>query len=423
MSRSVLVIGGGLIGVASAWFLRARGFAVSVVDRCEGCALETSFANGGLLTPSQADPWNAPGVFLQLLRWLGREDSPLLLRPRAMPGVLRWGMRFLLASRPAAHRRATETNLRLGLYSVRVQQALRSQLGLQYDSRSLGTIKIFRRPADFQAALALAESLAPLGLQYRRLAPEEAAAMEPTLAPVARRFVGAIHYPGDESGDAHQFTRALAEHAARAGVQFLFSTVVRGFRASAGRIVALDTSAGALQADSYVLAAGSYSSLLAKPLGLYLPIYPAKGYSLTINFAPATSPLGVPLVDFEQKIVMTPLGTRLRVAGTAEFAGYDTGYNAARGASLLRQARALIPAIEEPVEQGRVSYWAGLRPMTCDGPPIIGPSPYANLYFNTGHGPLGWTLAAGSAALLADIIAGRTPAIALAGLDYARFAR
>ena len=419
MARKALVIGGGLMGVTSAWYLAERGFEVTVLERREAAALETSFANGGLLTPSQSDPWNAPGTWLQLLQ-LWRQDSPLLLRPRAIPGMWRWGLRFLAASRAAPWWRATEANLKLGLYSLQALRELRDGLPLEYPYLDTGTLKLFRDPDALARSAVLARSLAPLGLQHRELTAQQAAALEPALAPVVESLAGAIHYPGDGSGDAHLFSRALERRAARAGVQFRYGVEVNGFKSGReGRIEALHTSVGESQADAYVLAAASRSPALAASLGLALPIYPVKGYSATVPM-PGARALEVPLVDFEQKLVITPLGQHLRIAGTAEFAGFDSAPNPRRSAHLLRQAAHLLPSISDSVD---VQHWNGFRPMTADGPPLLGATPYSNLFLNTGHGPLGWTLCAGSSRVVADLVAGRAPALDLTPYSLARFGR
>lgn len=423
MARTALVIGGGLIGVTTAWFLAERGFEVTLLERREGAALETSYANGGLITPSQSDPWNAPGTLVHLLSWLGREDSPLLLRPQALPGMWRWGLRFLLASRAAPWWRSTEANLRLGLYSAACLTALREQLGLQYDNLGAGTLKVFRESYALERSSTLAASLTAAGLRHRVLSPAEAVALEPLLEPVAAELAGAIHYPLDQSGDAHAFTRALEQHARKAGVQFVFGTELRRFETRNGRIEAALTTNGSLNADSYVLAAGNACPELLAPLGIRLPMYPVKGYSVTIAAQPWRRALSVPLVDFEHKVVLTPLGSRLRIAGTAEFNGFDTSLNPRRGGAMLMRALALVPEIAGQVEKEGVQHWAGLRPMTSDGPPILGATPYANLFINTGHGPLGWTLGAGSARVVADLVVGRQPELDLTGLDYARYMR
>ncbi len=421
MARTALVIGGGLLGVTSAWYLAERGLEVTLVDRREATGLETSFANGGLITPSQSDPWNGPGTLVHLLTWLWREDSPLLLRPRALPGMWRWGLKFLLASRAAPWWRATEANLRLGLYSAEALRALRTQLALRYDSHSAGTLKVYREADALERSLVLARSLAPVGLHFRALTPTEAAALEPMLGSQADTLAGAIHYPDDESGDAHAFTQALEQAARRAGVKFLLGTEVRGLKARASRLTGVETAEGDLQADIYILAAGSYCTPLAASLGLKLPIYPVKGYSATLDAPGLKRSLSVPLVDFERKIVVTPIGTHLRVAGTAEFTGYDVTLNPRRGANVLKQMLALLPEVAEQVDETTAQHWAGLRPMTADGPPIVGATPYPNLFINSGHGPLGFTLSAGSSKLLADIIAGAQPGIDPAPYALSRF--
>lgn len=420
MTSSVVVIGAGLIGTTTAWYLAERGFDVTVLDRREGPALETSYANGGLLTPSEADPWNAPGTLGRLLRWLGREDSPLLLRPTALPGMLKWGFGFLRASRAVPHRRSTEAILRLALYSVRMLDELVYQLHLDFDALNNGTIKIFRNHSALEQSLELADALRPLGLESRLLDPCEAVGLEPALNAISDQMVGAIHYPADQSGDAHLFTLAMAQHAAAAGVKFRFNTSVHAMRVDGARIQGLITQQDEIHADIYVLAAGSYSPQLVRPLKLRLPIYPVKGYSVTVTPAQGHS-LRVPVVDFEQKLVLTPLGDRLRIAGTAEFNGYDITLNAARSGSILRQAMAILPGLAAPIEQGGVISWTGLRPMTCDGPPILGKTPYGNLFFNTGHGPLGWTLCAGSARIVADVITGGIPDIDPGAYGFSRF--
>lgn len=420
MKRDAVVIGAGLIGTTTAWFLAERGFDVTVIDRREAAGLETSFANGGLLTPSEADPWNAPGTLWRMLRWLGHEDSPLLVRPRALPGMLRWGIAFLRASHSKPHRCSTERILRLALYSLRSMDELERRLPFQYDRLSNGSIKIFRDRKAFEAAVELAETLRSHGLKSRRLRPDAAAALEPSLVAVSDRLVGAIHYPDDGSGDAYLFTQALQQHAIAAGVKFQFNTTVTALQATGDHIQGVTTEHGELRARCYVLAAGSYSSKLGGLLKMRLPIYPVKGYSATIQPAIAHS-LRTPIVDFEQKIVITPLGKRIRIAGTAEFNGYDASPNSDRGESMLRQAIAILPTLADAIEYGSVTHWTGLRPMTCDGPPILGVSPYKNLFFNTGHGPLGWTLCAGSARLVADRIAGLNPEIDITDYSFDRF--
>ena len=420
MKQDVVVIGAGLIGTTTAWYLAERGFNVTVLERREGPGLETSFANGALLTPSEADPWNSPGTFRRMLRWLGREDSPLLLRPGALPGMLTWGLKFLRASRPAPHLLATLANLRLAIFSLHALDELDRKLSLDYNHLHNGTLKIFRDQKALEHSWELANSLRHLGLESRLLSPREAVELEPELDGISKQLVGVIHYPGDGSGDAYRFTCAMHTHALAAGVKFLFNTSVDQIHTRRWHVQTLHTGQGEITAEHYVLAAGSYSPLLTRSLELKLPIYPVKGYSVTVD-QPIGHGLRLPLVDFEQKIVIAPLGNKLRIAGTAEFNGYDRTLNQKRGANLLRQARTILPQYIDHAKHGEVTHWTGLRPMTCDGPPILGASPYANLYLNTGHGPLRWTLAAGSARCVADLLAGLKPGIDISGCRYDRF--
>ncbi|MFI4967602.1 MAG: D-amino acid dehydrogenase [Gammaproteobacteria bacterium] len=421
MARTALVVGGGLLGVTSAWYLAERGFRVTVLERREATALDTSFANGGLITPSQSDPWNGPGTALNLIKWLGRDDSPLLLRPGALPGMWRWGLKFLASSRMKHWWPATEANLRLGLYSVASLRQLREQLHLDYEHLSRGTLKIFRDEETLEHSDLLARSLAPIGLRHRVLDPGQAVELEPLLAPLRDELAGAIHYPDDESGDAHRFTRLMEEKAREAGVTFRFGTELSGLKQRADRVQAVRCADEELQADVYVLAAASHTPALAAPLGLKLPIYPVKGYSLTLSVPDLEPTLSVPLVDFEHKIVITPLGKRLRVAGTAEFAGFDSRENPRRSAGILKHTLRLLPQLAGRVKPSEVLHWNGLRPMTADGPPILGATRYPNLFLNTGHGPLGFTLAAGSSRAVADLAAGLEPEIPLIAYSVARF--
>ncbi len=418
----VLIIGSGVIGVTTAYELARDGHSVTVVDRQPAAALETSFANGGLITPSQSDPWNAPGSLRRLLSWLGREDSPLLLRPRALPGMLGWGLRFVHASRPQRYRRSAHASARLGLYSVARLDELRDETSIAYHALDKGTLKIFTSRQSLAEAEEVAAMLAEDGLEYRRLEARDAVALEPALKESALSLAGAIHYPNDKSGDAHVFTTALAGRCRQMGVQFLTETTVQRLETANGIFTGVQTSSGNIRADACVLAAGSYSPLLARGAGLKLPIYPVKGYSITIPIRAPFEPPQIPIVDFDRKIVMAPLGERMRIAGTAEFAGYDTRPNLARSRSVLALAQNLFPQLTDAVAPDEIGYWTGLRPMSCDGPPLLGPTPVKGLFLNTGHGPLGWTLACGSARIVADCIADKATAISLDGLTLGRFA-
>jgi D-amino-acid dehydrogenase len=416
----VLVIGSGLLGVSSAWFLARHGCDVTVVDRLAGPAQGTSFANAGMLTPSMADPWNSPGIFWHLVQWLGREDAPFLLRPRALPAMLGWGLSFVAHSTPARQRASMDANLKLAAYSLATLRELRAALPLAYDERMHGTIKVFRDRKSFDAAATRNAVLTQLGLDVRTLSAAEAVATEPALAPIREALVGAIFCPADESGDARAFTLALAEHARAAGVKFEYGREITGFEHAGGRLNAALANGARYGAEHFVVAAGSWSAPLLEQLGLDLPVRPVKGYSITVPTTNWSGAPQMPVIDDALHAAATPLGTRLRVAGTAEIAGYDLATTPGRIENLVTLLLGLFPTYPQPLDRARIEPWAGLRPMSPDGVPRIGLLGFDNLFVNTGHGHLGWTLAMGSGALLADLMLGRAPQISAKAYDPAR---
>jgi D-amino-acid dehydrogenase len=403
-----LIIGSGLIGTTSAYFLSRRGWEVTVLDRQDGPAQETSFANGSLLTPSMAEPWNAPGSWRVLLSSLGRSDSPLQLRWQALPHLVGWGARFLRNSTAARYQRNTVKNLKLALYSLEVMASLRRETGIEYGCSTRGSLRVLRNPAALERALAWAETLRADGLTFRRLTPDEIVAMDPALAPTARQLAGGIHYPADEIGNAFEFTVGLAELARQGGVEFRFRTPVTSIEMRQGKVAAVMSGGSRFTADCYVIAAGSYSPLLLKPLGMKVPVRPAKGYSITFERPQLDPPFLQPVADDDFHAVVVPLGNVIRVAGTAEFTGYDLSLPEARIQNLVRLVNLVLP--KAGFERSQAKPWCGLRPMSVDGVPIIGRTPIGNLWVNTGHGPLGWTMAAGSGQLLADLLTGGSPA-------------
>ncbi len=417
----IAVIGAGVIGITSAWYLSRAGHTVTVVDRASEVADETSFANGGLLHASHAEPWNAPGVLWQLLRWIGREDSPLLLRPAQIPGLTRWGLGFLRNSRRKSFDRSTRINARLAVYSLSAIRELRRETGIRYADGQNGIIKIFRDQQSLDKALHASELMDEMGVRYSVMDSRQTVALEPSLGDIADELVGGIFYPDDESGDARLFTSELARLCREAGVEFRMKTSVRRLRRSGDSLAGLETDHDVIQADAYVLAAGSYSAPLARQAGLYVPIYPVKGYSLTVPLAGWNNPPLIPLIDDANKVVMAVLGDRLRMAGTAEFAGFDMSLRQSRAEGVLKQVLKTFPSLEQHLDPGQLSPWCGLRPITIDGVPIIGPSPLRNLYLNCGPGHLGWTLACGMGRLLADSVSGRETALPLTGLQLSRF--
>lgn len=414
----VLVLGAGVVGTAAAWYLAKAGHEVTVVDRQPAAGLETSFANGGQISPCHAEPWANPGVLPKVLKWLGRADAPLLFHwGRWDPELWRWSLGFL-ANCPAPRAAVNmERTLRVAIYSRASLQELRAETGLDYDQRTLGILHIYRDGREFANARKAAGLMQAWGLERQVKTVAECTAIEPALIPVADQLAGGIFTPGDESGDAHKFTQGLAALAAARGVTFHHGTTVRALISDGGRVAVADTDRGPLTADCFVLAAGSYSPALARPLGLRLPIVPAKGYSITLPADGAAAP-SVSITDDEHKMVYSRLGDRLRCAGTAEMAGYDTGLTPARWQLIRRHASALFP---QAGDFDRAEPWTGLRPVTPDSVPILGATPYRNLYLDTGHGTLGWTMACGSGRALADLISGRQPDIDLGGLGLDRF--
>jgi D-amino-acid dehydrogenase len=410
----ILVLGSGVIGVTTAWYLREAGHAVTVVDRQPAPAMETSFGNGGQVSWGSAVPWAAPHIPWLALQWMFKPHSPLVLRPRLDPAMWRWLLAMLRNCTAARFVRNRERMLRLSRFSHDALVELRHQTGIQYDQSAHGTLVLCRTPQQLEDAEDETRLLTRLAIPFQVLNRAQCVAQEPALAPVAEKITGGIFYPGDESGDCRKFTEQLARRAEQNSVRFMHSTAIRHFVANGDRIESVLTTGGMLEADAYVVACGSYTPLLLRPLGLRLAVYPVKGYSLTFPVRDdAAAPRGT-LTDETHKIVVTRLGNRLRVAGTAELAGYDLSLRPSRFAALTHIVRDLFP---DAADLSAPEQWCGLRPMTPGNPPLIGPTRYANLYVNTGHGTQGWTMACGSGRVLAEVISGKEPSIPVA--DYA----
>ncbi len=417
----VVVVGSGLAGVATAWFLRENGAQVTVIDRCDAAAMETSHANAGMLTPSMADPWNHPGMFWKILKWVGREDSPMLLRPTALPVMAGWGFHFLLNSVPEKHRENTLKNVALARYSLKVLEQLAGQLEFDFDYQQRGTIKLFRDRETQDEFVKLGDLLAEHGLHYQRLDRRELIDFEPCLEPVKGELVGGLFYPGDEAGDARKFCQQLANHASERGVTFSFNQIVTKLVTEQQRFIAVETSDGPVEADACVLAAGSFSPLLAKSLGFKLPIRPVKGYSITIPFGNWEPIPTRPLIDETLHLAVTPLGGRMRVAGTAELAGWNADIRDERIRNLSDFVDRLFPTFHEHRVAAETTEWAGLRPMSTDGVPVLGETPVANLYLNTGYGHLGWTMSSGAGKLVANRVCGIPAELDLEPFVLSRF--
>ena len=402
----VVVIGAGLAGVSTAYYLHQAGVSVTVVERQPAAGRETSYANGAMLTPSLSDPWNSPGVFGQLIRNLGRADAPMLLHLSALPRLAGWGTRFLSNARRHRFEATYLHNAALARESLRLLGELRTATAIDFDFAEGGILKPFDDPASFAAAVRVARWLGQAGIRHRVLSVSELIELEPLLQPTADRYVGALHFPDDQVGDANLYCVRLAGWLADAGVEFRFGEQALGFALEARSVRALTTPAGALEADAFVLAAGSFSTGLGRQLKLRLPVVPAKGYSITLD-----SPIlpRYPVVDAALHAAVVPLGRRLRVAGTAEFAGFDQAVRERRIANLTGLLSRIYPQIEQ--RHLDLNAWAGLRPMPADGRPLLGQAGPANFYLNTGHGALGWTLANASGKVVADQILGEPPAM------------
>lgn len=405
----VIVMGAGVVGTTAAWYLSAAGHEVTVIDRQPAAGLETSFANGGQISVCHAEPWANPGALPKLLKWIGHESSPLLWRMRADPAQWAWGLRFIRECTPARTRANIIAILKLALHSRDCLQALRAELGLEYDHLERGILHVYTDAREFEHAIPQAELMRQYGCDRFVKTAEECMQIEPALRHSTRPLVGGTYTADDESGDAHKFTQALATRCAERGVVYRYGSAVSSLQTQAGRISGVRLDNGELlSADRYVVALGSYTPLLLRPLGLTLPIYPGKGYSATLTLREDAVAPSVSITDDGHKLVYSRFGNRLRVAGTAEFTGYDSSLNAVRCEALIRRTQALFPlAISDEAPQ----FWAGLRPATPSNVPYVGPSRYDNLFVDSGHGTLGWTMSCGSGQLLADLISGREPAI------------
>jgi D-amino-acid dehydrogenase len=412
----VMVLGAGVIGTTSAWFLRKAGHDVSVIERQPQAATETSFANGGQISVSHAEPWANPSAPFKVLRWLFQNDAPLLFRPRFDPAQWRWCLGFLMECRPCRTRDNIAKIVELGLYSRRVLGETRAELDLHYDDLQRGILHFYTSQDEYDAAVAPAALMRKLGCDLEMVDRERMLAIEPALRFTNANIVGGSMTYADESGDACAFTRKLAEKAAERGVDFKYGTTVVGIDTARGRVSGVqvrtrDGSHRRLAADAYVVALGSYSAGWMQPLGVDLNIYPAKGYSATVPVRDPSRAYTVSLTDDEYKLVFSRLGDRLRIAGTAELSGYNLALNEARCQALVRRTLEIFPDVADPE---KAQFWTGLRPATPSNVPYIGRSKLRNLYLNTGHGTLGWTHSCGSGRVLADIVSGKRPEVSWA---------
>jgi len=414
----ILILGGGVIGVTSAWYLRQAGHEVVVIERQNGPALETSFANAGQVSPGYASPWPAPGIPLKALKWLLTRHAPLAIRPTMEFAQYRWLWQMLRNCTRHRYAISKARMVRLAEYSQGCLQQLREDTGLDYEQRSLGVLQLFRAQAQLDDTAKDIAVLNDYGIAFELLDRAGIIAAEPGLACSADALVGGLRLPGDETGDCHLFTRQMAERATAQGVEFRFGQTADMLCHDGARITGIALDGRLERADGYILACGSDSPRLAAPLGIRLPVYPLKGYSLTIPvIRPELAPVST-VVDQTYKVAITRFDRRIRVGGMAEVCGHDRSLNPRRRETLEMVLSSLYP---NAGDVAAAEFWSGLRPATPDGPPIIGPTKYPNLFLNTGHGTLGWTMACGSARYLADLIDGCTPAIDPEGLDITRY--
>jgi len=413
----VIVLGAGIVGVTSAYQLAKAGHEVTVVDRQPGPALETSFANAGEVSFGYCSPWAAPGIPMKAMKWLFMQHAPLILRPKVDMAMLSWMAQMLRNCTSARYALNKSRMLRLADYSRVSLAALREETGIAYDERMQGTLQLFRSEAQLDASAKDVKALAADGIPYEVLDPEGCIRVEPALKHVREKIVGGLLTPKDETGDCFKFAGALAEKAKALGVVFNYGSIIRSLDVEGGRVTGVVTAHGRIAADAVVVALGSFSPLLVRPYGIRLPVYPVKGYSLTIPITDASRAPESTVMDETYKIAITRLGDRIRVGGMAEISGYTNDLGEPRRLTLQHSVTDLFPG----GDVSKASFWSGLRPMTPDGTPVIGPTKVAGLFLNTGHGTLGWTMSSGSARLVADLVSGRTPEIDATDLAVARY--
>ena len=416
----VIVLGSGVIGTSVAYYLAKSGHEVEVIDRQAGPALETSFANAGEVSPGYSSPWAGPGIPVKAIKWLLMRHSPLVIWPVLDPNMWRWGLSMLANCTEKAYAINKSRMVPIAEYSRDCLKELRAETGIAYDDRAQGTLQLFRTQAQMDGIAKDVEVLQDYKVPFEVLDRAGFVKVEPALKLTQEKFVGALRLPGDETGDCFKFTNRLAEMAEALGVKFRYNTSIDGIEVSGGKVSGVRTSAGTLTADHYVTALGSFTPQLVKPIGIRIPVYPVKGYSITVPITDANCAPESTIMDETHKVAVTRLGDRIRVGGTAELAGFDMTLRESRRETLNHVLTDLFP---KGGDLSKATFWCGLRPMTPDGTPIVGRTPYANMMLATGHGTLGWTMAAGTARVIDDLISGRKPQISLEGLSMDRYPR
>ena len=415
----VVILGAGVVGVTSAWYLKQAGHDVVVVDRQPGPALETSFANAGEISPGYASPWAAPNIPAKAVRWLMMRYAPLIVRAgRLDMEMVRWVLAMLTNCTPSAYKLNKSRMVRVAEYSRDVLDELRAEIHIPYDERTQGTLQLFRKQREYDAMPKDLGVLDAYGVDYEVLDREACMAAEPGLRFSDVPFVGGLRLPGDETGDCFKFTSRLSELAAERGVEFRYGHTIQRIAMTNGAITGADTDHGSITGDVYLVALGSYAPKMLAPLGIRLPVYPVKGYSITVPIVDPTRAPESTVMDESYKVAITRLGNRIRVGGMAELSGFSHDLPASRRETLEHSVQTLFPGAADYSDP---KFWCGLRPMTPDSTPVIGPTKIGNLYLNTGHGTLGWTMSCGSGRVIADLISGTTPAIETKDLAISRY--
>lgn len=414
-----IVIGSGVIGTTTAYYLNRLGYQVTVLDRQPRSGLETSFANAGQISPGYSAPWAGPGIPIKAIKWMLSEHSPLVIRPSKMDATMFRFIAMMMRNCTAARYHINKARmLKVAEYSRQALDELRKETGISYDERTRGTLQVFRTDAQVQGAKKDTDILEECNIPYESLSVDGCIAAEPALKHVREKIRGGLRLPLDETGDCLMFTQNLAVTCITKGVVFRYGVNIEALLMNNGKISGVKTDQGVLTADQYVMALGSYSPQLLKPVGIDIPVYPVKGYSITVPIVnPDDAPVST-VMDETYKVAITRLGDRVRVAGTAELTGHDLSLREERRQTVRFVVSDMFPKAANMTED---NFWTGLRPMTPDGTPVIGATPHSNLFINTGHGTLGWTMACGSGRLLADIMAGQKSDIDLEGLDMRRY--
>jgi len=417
---TVLVMGAGVVGVTSAWYLAKAGHEVTVIDRQVDVALETSYANAGQISPGYSTPWAAPGVPLKAIKWMMQDLAPLMINGKELDlQTLGWMGKMLANCNEKSYRRNKERMLRVSEYSRDCLKALRQEIGIEYDNRDRGLTQLFRSEKQVETSRQDMAILDECGVPYQALSVEQLVEYEPALAHVREKLVGGLRLPGDETGDCFQFTNKLAAQCRKLGVKFVMKTEILGVNVEGGRVADVSTSRGKMRADHYLVALGCYSTPLLASIGIRAPVYPIKGYSLTLPIVDADRAPTSTVMDETYKVAVTRLGDRIRVGGTAEIASYNKELAEKRRRNVEFVVGDLFPGAGD---SEHAEFWTGLRPMTPDGTPILGETSLPNLFLNTGHGTLGWTMSVGSAKYVADVISERKTDIGREGLSIARYA-